>query len=212
MKNDFLLEHIDNKGQGVYFKKYPALEPFSKTSPLLVYSIYIPVIFSLVYWSYAHIHLGIIAIALYFFGGLLFWTLFEYIMHRFLFHIVSDSPRIQSFMYHIHGMHHEYPRDKERLFLPPVVSLVVALILFFAFRLVLQENIFAFFPGFVLGYLFYGSMHYAIHAYNPPFKFMKAHWRNHHLHHYKSPDRGFGVSSPLWDYVFGTMHDTKKKV
>ena len=54
-------------------------------------------------------------------------------------------------------------------------------------------------------------MHYAIHAWNPPFKWMKPLWRNHHLHHYKNVELGFGVSSTLWDHVFGTMFDLKKE-
>jgi sterol desaturase/sphingolipid hydroxylase (fatty acid hydroxylase superfamily) len=70
---------------------------------------------------------------------------------------------------------------------------------------------FSFFPGFILGYLMYGSTHYAIHAWNPPFKFMKPLWRNHHLHHYKDEHRGFGVSTTIWDRVFGTMWDLKKE-
>ena len=60
-------------------------------------------------------------------------------------------------------------------------------------------------------YLLYASMHYAIHAWNPPFKWMKPLWRNHHLHHYKDEEKGFGVSSTIWDLVFGTMFDLKKE-
>jgi sterol desaturase/sphingolipid hydroxylase (fatty acid hydroxylase superfamily) len=77
--------------------------------------------------------------------------------------------------------------------------------------LVARENAFVFFPGFIFGYLVYGSMHYAIHAWNPPFKWMKPLWRNHHLHHYKDEHKGFGVSITLWDHVFGTMFDLKRE-
>jgi sterol desaturase/sphingolipid hydroxylase (fatty acid hydroxylase superfamily) len=31
------------------------------------------------------------------------------------------------------------------------------------------------------------------------------------LHHYKSEERGFGVSSHIWDKVFGTAFDLKKE-
>ena len=64
-------------------------------------------------------------------------------------------------------------------------------------------------PGFIIGYLSYGTIHYAIHAWNPPFKWMKPLWTNHHLHHYKDDHHGFGVSSTFWDHVFGTMFDLK---
>jgi sterol desaturase/sphingolipid hydroxylase (fatty acid hydroxylase superfamily) len=40
---------------------------------------------------------------------------------------------------------------------------------------------------------------------------MKPLWRNHHLHHYKDQDRGFGVSTTIWDRIFGTMWDLKKE-
>lgn len=73
------------------------------------------------------------------------------------------------------------------------------------------ENVFMFFPGFALGYLLYGTLHYAIHAWHTPFKWMKPLWRNHHLHHYKNDNHGFGVSSTLWDHVFGTMFDLEKE-
>jgi len=72
-------------------------------------------------------------------------------------------------------------------------------------------NVAMFFPGFVFGYLMYGTMHYAIHAWNPPYKWMKPLWRNHHLHHYKNDHRGFGVSITLWDHVFRTMFDLKNE-
>ena len=84
-------------------------------------------------------------------------------------------------------------------------------LIFLALYLVMAENVFVFFPGFLLGYLMYGSMHFAIHAWNPPFKWMKPLWRNHHLHHYKQQEKGFGVSTTLWDRVFGTMFDLNKE-
>jgi sterol desaturase/sphingolipid hydroxylase (fatty acid hydroxylase superfamily) len=95
--------------------------------------------------------------------------------------------------------------------MPPLPSLLIAITLFLFMRVGMGTYAFMFFPGFVLGYLLYGSMHYAIHAWNPPFKWMKPLWRNHHLHHYKNEHQGFGVSSTLWDHVFGTMFDLNKE-
>ena len=88
--------------------------------------------------------------------------------------------------------------------MPPVPSMVVAAIIFYLMYLAMGWYAMAFFPGFLFGYLMYGSMHFAIHAFAPP-RFLKALWRNHHLHHYKHPDKGFGVSSVLWDVVFRTV-------
>ena len=146
-----------------------------------------------------------------FLAGMLFWTFFEYIMHRFVFHWVAESQRAQKIVYVMHGNHHHFPRDRERLFMPPVPSLIIASIIFGLMYLMMGRLVFVFFPGFILGYLMYGSMHYAIHAWNPPFKWMKPLWRNHHLHHYKDDHRGFGVSTTIWDRAFGTMFDLKKE-
>ncbi|PUZ26841.1 Fatty acid hydroxylase superfamily protein [Chitinophaga costaii] len=203
-------EKIKNKGQARLFEsRY--LEVLTKTHPLVIWGLYIPIIAYMLYYSHNTLGFEASTVALIFFGAMLCWTLFEYIMHRFAFHYVAESPRMQRFIYVMHGNHHEYPRDKQRLFMPPVPSLILASVIFSAQYLFLRNYAFMFFPGFILGYLIYGSMHYAIHAWNPPFKFMKPVWRNHHLHHYKSEDKGFGVSSSVWDYVFGTSFDLGKE-
>ncbi|GAA4301192.1 sterol desaturase family protein [Compostibacter hankyongensis] len=203
-------EKIKNKGQARLFEsRY--LEILTKTHPLVIWGMYIPIIAYMLYYSGARLDFSVSRILLTFFGAMFFWTFFEYLMHRFAFHFVSENPRMQRIIYVMHGNHHEYPRDRERLFMPPVPSLILASALFFIFYLIMRENAFAFFPGFLLGYLIYGSMHYAIHAWNPPFKWMKPVWRNHHLHHYKSDEKGFGVSSSIWDYVFGTGFDLKNE-
>ena len=93
--------------------------------------------------------------------------------------------------------------------MPPVPSIIITSAIFGLINLLIRQNAFMFWPGFILGYLMYGTMHYAIHAWNPPFKWMKPLWRNHHLHHYKDDNHGFGVSSTLWDHVFGTMFDLR---
>ncbi len=200
---------IHNKGQARLFT-HPALEFFTKSHPLLIWGMYIPVILYFLYYSYAQLNLTPLAIGITFIAGMFLWTFFEYIMHRFVFHYMAENERAVKFVYLIHGNHHEYPRDKERLFMPPLPSLILASTIFSIMYLVGyiangESFVFAFFGGFVFGYLLYGSMHYAIHAFKPPFKWMKPLWRNHHLHHYKSDDYGFGVSTTLWDRVFGTM-------
>jgi sterol desaturase/sphingolipid hydroxylase (fatty acid hydroxylase superfamily) len=201
-------DKIKNKGQARLFEK-PWMESLTKTHPVVIYSMYLPVIAAMLYYGHSYLQLSVLAEVGWFVGGILFWSFFEYLMHRYLFHMMVHSKRAERFVYTMHGVHHEYPRDTDRLFMPPVPSILISTVLFFLFKLVTGAAVFAFFPGFIMGYLAYGSMHYAIHAFAPP-KFLKALWRNHHLHHYKEPQKGFGVSSVLWDHVFGTM--TKKDV
>jgi sterol desaturase/sphingolipid hydroxylase (fatty acid hydroxylase superfamily) len=59
--------------------------------------------------------------------------------------------------------------------------------------------------GFLVGYAGYLGVHYVVHVYNPPKNFLKVLWVHHAIHHYKDPDSAFGVSSPLWDYLLGTL-------
>ncbi len=208
-------DKIHNKGQAKLFKNQ-YLEYMTKTHPLVIWAIYTPIIIFMLYYSLVVLAIPLIPIAIVFFSGMFFWTFFEYIMHRFAFHFIAESERAMKIVYIIHGNHHEYPRDRERLFMPPVPSLILASVIFsimyfLAQAMGVKENVFSFFPGFMLGYLIYGSMHYAIHAWNPPYKWMKPLWRNHHLHHYKNEHQGFGVSTTLWDRLFGTMFDLKKE-
>lgn len=203
-------EKIHNKGQATLFEN-SALEFLTKTHPLVIWGMYLPVIIGFSFYASSKFGFGASKIMLLFLGGMFFWTFFEYIMHRWIFHMVAESERAQRFIYVMHGNHHHFPRDKERLFMPPVPSLIISSMIFALMFLLMRENAFVFFAGFILGYLLYGSMHYAIHAWNPPFKWMKGLWRNHHLHHYKDEHKGFGVSSTIWDHVFGTMFDLKKE-
>jgi sterol desaturase/sphingolipid hydroxylase (fatty acid hydroxylase superfamily) len=208
-------EKIHNKGQAKLFKnRY--LEYFTKSHPLIIWSIYLPVIIGMIYYSIVIRNQKSLLILSVFACGILFWTFFEYIMHRFAFHFISENKKIRQVVYIFHGNHHEYPRDKERLFMPAIPSILIAiqifsLMYFIAFLLGIDKSVFAFFPGFILGYLIYGTMHYAIHAWNPRYKWMKPLWRNHHLHHYKNEEKGFGVSTTLWDRLFGTMYNLKKE-
>lgn len=203
-------QKIHNKGQAQLFKN-SYLEYLTKTHPLVIWGMYLPVLVLLPYYSVHSAGFSALTTFLVFIGGIFFWTFTEYILHRFAFHHHPSTERGKRINYVLHGNHHEYPRDRERLFMPAAPSLIIASVFFSVFFLALGKYVFAFFPGFMLGYLVYGSMHYAIHAWNPPFKWMKGLWRNHHLHHYKHADLGFGVSSTLWDHIFGTMYDLKKE-
>ena len=203
-------QKIHNKGQAQIFRN-GYLEYLTKTHPLVIWSMYLPVLIFSPYYSIKTLEFSGLNVFLIFISGTIIWTLIEYILHRFVFHYHPDTEKGKRINYVLHGNHHEYPRDKERLFMPAAPSLILASMFFFLFYLIVGKNVFAFFPGFMLGYLIYGTMHFAIHAWNPPFKWMKGLWRNHHLHHYKHTDMGFGVSSTFWDHVFGTMFDLKKE-
>ncbi|MFM1913225.1 MAG: hypothetical protein RIR51_1063 [Bacteroidota bacterium] len=203
-------EKIHNKGQARLFKSN-YLEFFTKTHPLIIWGIYLPlIIFS---FFYCHsIGYSWLTTCLVFISGLFFWSFAEYMLHRFAFHIIPDSELGKRISYIIHGNHHHYPKDRQRLFMPPLPSILLPSMIFGIIYLFLREWSFAFFPGFLFGYLLYGTMHYAIHSFNPPFPWLKPLWKNHYLHHYKDENKGFGVSSTFWDKIFGTMFDMNQKM
>ena len=200
---------INNKGQARLFK-HPALEMLSKTSPWVIYTLYIPINAFLIYYAYTVYHYQVLQIVAVFMIAMLSWTLAEYLIHRFLFHFEAKSDFGKRLVYVFHENHHEFPRDKSRLFMPPLPSLIMSSTVFLIFCAICYlftgtiGYAFVFCSGFITGYLFYVTMHYAIHVYAPP-KYLKILWRNHYLHHYKYPDRAFGVSSMFWDKVFGTF-------
>lgn len=141
----------------------------------------------------------------YFSLAVFFWTFAEYMLHRFVFHFHPKSQWGQTLMWFLHGIHHDYPSDALRLVMPPPISIPLAILFYALFVAVLGEHIApVFMAGFILGYLVYDISHYAIHHF--PIKGnLWGKLREHHLrHHFKAPDKGYGVSSPLWDKVFGT--------
>lgn len=122
-------EKIHNKGQAQLFKNQ-YLEYITKTHPLVIWAIYLPMIIFMVYYSSAKIDMGALKIGLLFFAGMFFWSLFEYIIHRYVFHFAAHSQRATKIVYLIHGNHHEYPRDRQRLFMPAVPSIILSTLVF----------------------------------------------------------------------------------
>ena len=183
----------------------PILEQLSRTHISIPIGIFVTISLGLLYYAIVHTYLPLFAIVALFLSGWIFFTLLEYIAHRFLFHMHPNTEWKRKIQYGMHGVHHEYPRDKDRLAMPPPMSLVLAAIFFGLFYLLLNTQVFAFLPGFLSGYAAYLFVHYIVHAYSPPRNIFKQLWVNHAIHHYKDSNVVFGVSSPLWDYVFGTM-------
>src|SRR6201999_3808603 len=108
-------EKIHNKGQAKLFQN-DYLEMLTKTHPLVIWGMYVPVMVLCIYRASARLSYSTEMIVGLFIAGAFFWTFFEYIMHRFMFHWVAESNRARKFVYIMHGNHHEYPRDRERLF------------------------------------------------------------------------------------------------
>lgn len=196
------------------------LEFFSHIHPLVVLGLWLPVAGLFMALSiYEGVAVGFfVHIPLAFLLGVFFWTLAEYLLHRFVFHFHAKTKRLQRITYLFHGLHHEQPLCKTRLVMPPVVSLPLAALFFLLFYLVLVTALriplwlYPMFSGFVIGYLLYDMIHYGTHHFKVqrgPFYYLK---RYHMLHHFKAPQKRFGVSSPFWDLIFFTKPKTENNV
>ncbi|MGZ3766355.1 MAG: sterol desaturase family protein [Mucilaginibacter sp.] len=204
-------KYVSNSQESVRMFKNSFLESLSKVHFLVPVFIFVPVILFCVYKALFDVQIDVLTFFGLFILGLFIWTFVEYIMHRFVFHYApADKPWAQRIHFIFHGVHHDYPSDAKRLVLPPSVSIPLATIFYFLFKAILPVNyIFGFFPGFILGYLFYDITHYAIHHFNFKGSIWKKIKQHHMLHHYQDPDKGYGVSSPLWDKIFDSDFNKK---
>jgi len=189
------------------------LEFFTHIGPAAIVAIWLPAIVALL--AYAIVKRpgglwGILAIPLGFIAGLFLWTPAEYALHRWVFHFRPRNARQERVSFLLHGVHHAQPQCKTRLVMPPAVSIPLALLFFGLFWLVLGAILGApnwiapAFAGFLAGYLAYDLIHYATHHIRMRKGIGKALVRHHMQHHGKASSRQYGVSSPLWDIVFGT--------
>ena len=192
------------KLSGTRIFENPVLEALTKTSPLITLYSYSAITLLLTGGGAVLTGISIYRAGAIFFAGLLFWSLFEYIMHRWVFHINEHMPGTDRFQFIVHGVHHSNPKDEERVFMPPVPGVVITSLLLGLNYFIMGLSAFYFTAGMTLGYMLYAYIHYSVHN-RPPHPRLRKLWQHHALPHYRYPDKAFGVSSPLWDMVFGTM-------
>lgn len=205
---DFYVDQIHRprhygKGSAQLFGNF--LEPLSLTPWWVVPTVWLPVNLYVFYQGAKVLHplttLGFWLL------GLFVWTLIEYCLHRFLFHLDDHLPEHSvAFTLHflLHGVHHYLPMDRMRLVMPPTLFCVLCYPFY--------KLVFAIFPyhiacvgfaGGFLGYIIYDVTHYMLHHSKLPKYYQDL--KTYHLeHHYKNYQLGFGVSNNFWDRVFGT--------
>ncbi|ODV90756.1 hypothetical protein CANCADRAFT_44396 [Tortispora caseinolytica NRRL Y-17796] len=200
------------QGSAPFFGNF--LEPFSQTPWWVVPMIWIPA--DLYGVSIALRGLSLPVFIFFFSLGLFIWTLVEYILHRFLFHLdyyLPDHPLAFTLHFTLHGVHHYLPMDKLRLVMPPALFIMLATPFYkLAHTLFPYYPAMAVFTGGILGYICYDCTHYFLHHVNLPTFFQEL--KSYHLrHHYMNYDLGFGVTSKFWDRIFGTeLVDTSPRM
>jgi sterol desaturase/sphingolipid hydroxylase (fatty acid hydroxylase superfamily) len=194
---------VSNRDETVRLFKNPFLEYFSHIHPITPVIVYLPIALVCLYLSFTSI--AAFNTVLFFITGVLIWTIFEYSFHRWAFHYHPKSDTGKRLHFLVHGIHHDYPRDRTRLVMPLLVSAPLALLFFFIYKWTFGAYSYAAFSGFIIGYIAYDSIHYATHHMPMKGKIGKYLKEYHLRHHYNDEHTAYGVSNPLWDYVFSTV-------
>lgn len=183
------------------------LESLTHVHPIVPLLFWSPVVVFLLWRALVVHQLPVSSVAALILPGLLIWTLTEYLLHRFVFHFPATSTAGKWLVYLFHGVHHDVPNDKTRLVMPPAGAVIVMAFLWTLFSLFIPapwaEPFCAF---FIVGYLVYDYTHYATHHFRMRHPLLDALKRHHMQHHFSRDKVKYGVSSPLWDWVFGTLH------
>lgn len=219
--NEWVLSPVDRK---LRLFQWDIMEFLTITPWFLVPSVWIPGSSALMYLGYTRILatpyaissiyliltlLGCMAVIGYF-----IWPFIEYCIHRWIFHMdpPHDSPLLITLHFTLHGLHHKVPFDDQRLLFPPVPAALVVWFFYSIFSKLLPEWVVPpLIAGGILGYVTYDLIHYHLHYGSPKdgsyLYFMK---RYHNQHHFTQHTSGYGISCPIWDYVFGTVIKLKK--
>lgn len=137
--------------------------------------------------------------------GLFFWTLLEYGLHRFVFH------RFRGIIGSFHLEHHAAPRDRRYLFVRPPYAVAASVLLIALIWAVTRSfaQTTGLISGIWTGYAYYESVHFRVHFTASEGRWISAQRKRHFHHHFQDARRSFGVTTPLWDYVFGTRQAQK---
>lgn len=180
------------------------LEKFTFVKVEHIFIFWVPVILFLIYWGNTHSAHSLWSNLKLLFSGIFLWTLAEYLIHKYPFHYSGKSEWSKKLVYTMHGNHHDDPLDPLRGVMPIVPAIIYVSLLFGLFNLLLPASILHLvFAGLLIGYLCYDGIHYYTHhaiPKNPVGKYL----RRVHLMHHVHEGIMFGISSPLWDFVFGT--------
>jgi sterol desaturase/sphingolipid hydroxylase (fatty acid hydroxylase superfamily) len=185
------------------------LDSLSRVHPAVPVLIFLPAIALLVAWSLSEQSLaatiGLLA------AGYALWTLFEYWLHRIVFHFEPEHGIGARMHWIIHGVHHDHPNDPLRLVMPPAVSVPLAAVVFGLLYLIFGGSLApGLAAGFFVGYLIYDMTHYYLHHFRPHGRLGRMLRERHMRHHFQDDTKGFGISAPYWDEVFGTSARTRR--
>ena len=122
---------------------------------------------------------------------------------------------VKRLVYNYHGRHHDHPSDTPRMTMSLWFTVPSGMVFYGTFSILLDPlsilldplDAAAVFAGLAFGYLAYETVHIFIHTEHFRQSNVMKQLRRHHLsHHYRNEHAAFGVTSPLWDLLFGTRN------
>jgi dihydroceramide fatty acyl 2-hydroxylase len=188
----------------------PRLDSFTRVHPLVPVVIFGPLIVVCSVMAFDSLTAEALVVTIV--SGYALWTLCEYWTHRKLFHFEPKSDFGVRVHWIIHGVHHDHPNDPRRLVMPPIVTVPLAACFATIFVIAVGlPNAWGVAAGFFAGYLTYDMLHYTLHHAKPRGGPGRILHELHMRHHFEDEERGFGVSAPWWDTVFGTSARRKPR-
>lgn len=147
-------------------------------------------------------------------GGLLIigwflWGLFEYAFHRFVLHRAENPDRVIPLPGNAtHHAHHRDPKAHDRLYIPLHEGVPVAVGFWFLtwFSTGSWQTTAFLYAGFMIGYLVYEWIDYEAHHGKSRSRLMRYYKKYHLQHHHVDEAARYGVTTPIFDYLFGTYH------
>lgn len=187
------------------------LKFFTSKNPLLVGLKLTPILSTLIYLIYVHLGViwqGVLLLVI----GVIFWSLFEYCVHRWVYHVNYKNKGTRWFVEAFHLHHHRILTDFRVLnagwlLIYPVTILVWGIVWLLTQDLFLT-SCFSF--GAMLYYLFYEVIHFSIH-YKLYQKGYLAMIQKYHLyHHHRRWNVNYGNTMVYWDMIFKTYDPAYK--
>lgn len=217
---EYYLEQVHKprflKGPALFFNQ-PFLEMFTRTPWYVIPLVWGPIValhFIDAWKDFSQSPSGLMTLSALLLVGVFAWTLLEYVFHRFLFHMERVLPSHQiaySLHFLLHGVHHFLPMDRMRLVMPPVLFAFLSSGPYFLFRAILGQKILnPLYSGAVSSYIAYDMCHYFFHHGLSRIGLINQMKSYHMAHHYKDYNKGYGVTSILWDVIFHTTFEYSK--
>jgi len=190
-------------------------EGFSRWPWWYIFLLWIPIVCGMLRASasYGPIHYTVFG----YLFGIFTWTFFEYVMHRFAFHVDTDSVLGNTYHFFAHGIHHLSPLDADRLTFPPTFGVGVGVLAYLLVTKCFSESNwcvgFAWYAGMATTYIMYDTMHFYFHHGDPRilpgplYRYFERQKARHNRHHFVNDQKNFGVTTPIFDMLCGTYED-----